>query len=73
MNLPKPSSSPAQPAATKFDEYFLGEGLMTDARNAVTKAIAQTQAKGLPLNGSEPTTLSESGVHIPPTQARTEN
>lgn len=66
MNLPKPSSPPAQPAATQFDEYFLGEGLMTDARNAVAKAIAQTQAQGLPLNGAETTAEQASGKDTNP-------
>ena len=67
MNPPKPSSSPAQPAATQFDEYFFGEGLMTDARNAVAKAIAQTQAKGLHLNGAKTTAeqTSDKDTHPP--------
>ena len=37
----------------EHEEYFLGEGLMTDARNAVAKAIAQTQAQGLPAGFSD--------------------
>jgi hypothetical protein len=66
MNLPKPSSSPAQPAATQFDEYFFGEGLITDARNAVAKAIAQTQTQGLPLNGAETIAEQASDKHTQP-------
>ena len=66
MNLPKSSSPPTQPAATQFDEYFFGEGLMTDACNAVVRAIAQTQAKSLSLNGAETAAEQVSDKHTQP-------
>lgn len=59
--------------ATQFDHYFLGDGLMEDARKGVAEAIARTRAAGLPLEGyaSNPTPQTSDTVSTTGSSAAT--